>query len=98
MESVTFSPGPAPVTASTDMSYTVLIDSPVKRRVVEFWSASSGLVMFLIPESLLLAKMTYSGMQKTEDRIHTNSFLQHAKYNNLFIHTVHSSHRSGCNR
>ena len=61
-ESVTFSPGPAPVTARTDTSYTVLITSPVKWK--EFWSASAGLVMLCIPEWLLLAKKICSGVQR----------------------------------
>ena len=69
-KSVTFSPGPAPVTARTDTSYTVLITSPVKGKVIEFWSASAGLVMLCIPESLLLAKKICSGVQtKLEERV-----------------------------
>ena len=61
MESVTFSPGPAPVTARTDMLYKVLITNPVKRKVVEFCAANIGPVTFFNPESLSLAKMTCNG-------------------------------------
>ena len=68
MDPVTFSPGPAPVTARTNMSYTVLIDSPVKGKVTGFWYARSGLVMLLIPESLLLAKMTWMDRQKEDKK------------------------------
>ena len=76
-ESVTFSPGPAPVTACTDTSYTVLISSPVKWKVVEFWSASAELVM-LIPEWLLLAKKICIGVQtKLQERVLHSMF--HAK-------------------
>ena len=60
-KSVTFSPGPAPVTARTDTSYTVLITSPVKGKVIEFWSE---LGMLCIPEWLLLVKKICSGVQR----------------------------------
>ena len=66
-EPVTFSPGPAPVTARTDTSYTVLITSPVKGKVIEFWPE---LGMLCIPEWLLLVKKICSGVQrKLEERV-----------------------------
>ena len=80
-EPVTFSPGPAPVTARTDMSYIVLIFNPVKRRVVEFCSANIWPVMFFNPESLSLAKMTCNGTGMNTHQLLPCS----TQNNNLFI-------------
>ena len=61
MEPITFSPGPAPVTARTDMEYRVLIVNPVKVKVVTFCSDNIGPMTFLNPESATLVKMTCKG-------------------------------------
>ena len=80
-EPVTFSPGPAPVTARTDMSYMVLIFNPAKRKVVEFCTANIGPVIFFNPESLSLAKMTCNGTGMNTLRLLPCS----TQNNNLFL-------------
>ena len=100
MESVTFSPGPAPVTARTDISYMVLIINPATVKVITFCCASPGPVTLLNPESpVLLAEMICkgAGVNINPSMIHAEQQLVKAGQDevslvDLHIATLHAQH------